>query len=122
MEKDFVGMTQCFFCGEAKEVLLDRRLRKTLPKIAVYDHEPCDKCKEWMEQGIILISVRQGSDAKNPFRTGGWAVIREDAFKRIFKDSDEALKKRVAFVEDEVWDAVGLPREGKEVNPCPTSS
>ena len=118
MEKDFVGMTQCFFCMEAKEVLLDRRLRKTLPRMAVYDHEPCDKCKDWMKQGIILISVRRGSDRKNPHRTGGWVVIREDAFKRIFRDSDEALRKRIAFVEDEVWDTVGLPREGKEVEPC----
>ena len=113
-----MGMTQCFFCGEAKEVLLDRRLRKTLPRMAVYDHEPCDKCKDWMKQGIILISVQQGSDQKNPHRTGGWIVVKEDAFKRIFKDSNEALRKRIAFVEDEVWDAVGLPREGKEVKPC----
>jgi len=45
-------------------------------------------------------------------------VIKEDAFKQIFKDSDEALRKRIAFVEDEVWDAVGLPRENKEVKPC----
>ena len=118
MEKSYVGMTQCFFCGEAKEVLLDRRLRNTLPHLACYDHEPCEKCKEWMKQGIILISVRKGSDQKNPYRTGGWIVINEDAFKRIFKDSDEALRKRIAFVEDEVWDAVGLPREGKEVKPC----
>ena len=118
MEKSYVGMTQCFFCMEAKEVLLDRRLRKTLPRMAVYDHEPCDKCKDWMKQGIILISVRPGPDRENPYRTGGWVVIKEDAFKQIFKDSDEALRKRIAFVEDEVWDAVGLPRENKEVKPC----
>jgi hypothetical protein len=114
VERDYVGMMQCFFCGEAKEVLLDRRLKKTLPRMAVYDHEPCDKCKGWMKQGIILISVRQGSDQKNPYRTGGWVVIKEDAFRRFFKDSDEALRKRIAFVEDEVWDTVGLPRENKE--------
>jgi len=118
MEKDFVGMTQCFFCMEAKEVLLDRRLRKTLPRMAVYDHEPCDKCRDWMKQGIILISVQQGSDQKNPYRTGGWVVVKEEAFKGIFRNSEEALKKRIAFVEDEVWDAVGLPRDNKEVKPC----
>lgn len=105
----------CFLCQEKKnEIILCGRLKgadEQAPQNAVWDMEPCDKCKEWMAQGIILISVRDGeTDMKNPYRTGGWTVIKEEAFRRMFKGCDEVLKKRVAFLPDEVWNAVGLPR------------
>jgi hypothetical protein len=99
---------------EAKGILLDHRLKNSLPKLACYDKEPCDKCKEYMKQGIILISVRDGEGGDNPYRTGGWTVIKEEAVRRMFKDVD--LYKRVAFVHDSVWDMVGLPREKKEAS------
>lgn len=111
-DKSYVGMTQCFVCMEPKDILLDRRLRNTLPKLACYDKEPCDKCKEYMKQGIILISVRDGESGDNPYRTGGWIVIKEEAAHRIFKDVD--FSRRVAFVPDSVWDTIGLPRGEQE--------
>lgn len=106
LEKSHVGMATCFLCGEPKHILLDRRLRNTLPREACYDKEPCDKCKEWMKQGTILISIRDGEEGKdNPYRTGGWVVIKAEKAKEMFKDAP-----KVAFVGDKIWDMMGLPR------------
>lgn len=107
------AIPRCYFCGNEKnEIILAGRLSNDAeaPKNAVWDFAPCDECKKLMEQGIILISVKDGQSGDNPYRTGGWIVLKEDAFKRIFKNSDEAVKKRCAFLEDSAWDTIGLPR------------
>jgi hypothetical protein len=105
------SLMNCYFCGEAKGVALLGKLPKDqeAPHQAVYDYEPCDKCKSYMEQGIILISVK---DYDKDFRTGGWVVCTQTAIERILqKDALEGvLKKRVAFLADTAWDRIGLPR------------
>ena len=109
--KSYVGMSTCFVCGEVKEILLDRRIKDTLPQKACYNKEPCDKCKEHTKVGVILISVKDGaeeSDKNNPYRTGGWCVLKLSAAKRMFK---EIPPKRIAFIEDAVWAKCGLPKE-----------
>jgi hypothetical protein len=70
-----------------------------------------------MKQGIILISVRDGEHGSNPYRTGGWCVVKEEAFMKIFQGSAavQAQQKRVAFIANSVWDEVGLPARGTEV-------
>ena len=109
--KSYVGMYQCFYCNEDIGILMDRRLRNRFEqKVGVLNMDPCDKCKAWMEKGIILISVKDDTE-KNPYRTGGWVVITKDAFKRIFNIEP----KEFAFITDEVWDKIGLPK--KEVKP-----
>ena len=68
----------CFLCQQPKnEVLLLGKLKGDVeaPHHVSFDQEPCDKCKEYMAQGIILISVDEAkskSDMRNPYRTGGW--------------------------------------------------
>ena len=112
-EKSHVGMSLCFFCNEPKEIFLDRRLEKSLPREAVYNHEPCDKCKEYMRQGIIVISVRDGENRDNPYRTGGWWVIKEDALTNCIDDKklqEDILLKRVVFIEDSVCQRIGLQK------------
>lgn len=54
------SLMQCFFCGEAYGVVLCGRLPddSEAPRELCLDREPCSKCKEHMEQGIILVSVR----------------------------------------------------------------
>ena len=104
----------CYFCNEPKnEIIIAGRLPNDdeAPKYAIWNMEPCDKCKGYMEQGIILISVKNGERGNNPYRTGGWVVINEDAAKQIFGDNCQAIKSRIAFVDDEAWDKIGLPRE-----------
>lgn len=113
-EKSHVGLGTCFYCGEAKEILLDKRLRKSLPHSACYNTEPCDKCKGYMKLGIMLLSVRDGEESKDdPYRTGCMAVVREEALKDIIgnvKLFEDIKKRRMAFVPDSTWDALGLPR------------
>lgn len=48
----------CFWCGEPKnEIALLGKLKgdAEAPMYMVFDYEPCDKCKEFIEQGIQLI-------------------------------------------------------------------
>lgn len=110
-DKSYVGMDLCFYCQEPKGVVLNRRLANTLPRAAVYDRTPCDKCKEWMSQGIILISFSEKltTDLQNPYRTGGWAVVTEDAAKKMFTSHENIMRMRFAFVTNEAWVLVGLP-------------
>ena len=102
----------CFFCNEPKnELILTGRLPgdAEAPQNKVWDKRPCDKCAGYMKLGIILISVRNGESGDNPYRTGRFCVIKEEAFRDLFSGAEDALRRRVAFVEDETWALVGLP-------------
>lgn len=84
------------------------------PRHVVWDSEPCDKCKEYMEKGVICISIKNGeTNHNNPYRTGGWCVITAEAVTRMPMDDmlkKDILNKRMMFVEDVVWDSLGFPR------------
>jgi len=117
-ELSYVGMETCFYCGEPKGILLDRRLKHTLPDKAVYNKEPCDKCKEWLTKGIMLIEVEDGTDKENPYRTGNLWVLKEEAVSRMpFKSNKlktEVLKKRVMFIEESICKSWGLKNEEEQ--------
>ncbi len=111
--------------------------------------EICDKCKGYMEQGIIVISVRDGegdimkaeleaarsrhnrsSDDEffhldNPYRTGGWVVLKQEAIERMLSDNPEILKStlehRMLFMEQAMWDLVGLPPTPHTPTQLPTT-
>ncbi len=114
------SVTVCFFCGEAMGVALFGALKgdAEAPSSCVLDMEPCEKCREWMKQGIILISAdRSRGDEKNPYRTGGWAVVKEEAVKMLITSEEllaRVLVSRCCFIDDEDWDRVGLPRRKTE--------
>ena len=122
----------CFFCNEAKVLVLWGRLTQKqrtsfeeagvplgqdggAPRNIMLDHEPCGRCKEYMKQGVILISVREpipGDDPNNPYRTGRWVVIKEEAIRQIVQPkelADSIVEKRMAFVPDDAWEVLGLP-------------
>jgi hypothetical protein len=106
----------CFYCWKEKnEVILAGKIGEEdieAPKGKVWDMEPCEGCKGWMKEGVILISVKDGETGGSPWRTGGWVVVKEEAVKRMFQGEimDGLLRVRVGYVEDKVWDMVGLPR------------
>jgi hypothetical protein len=109
------SLSICFYCHKDKnEIALPGRLPQDAkaPHRAVWNMEPCDECKDWMSKGVICISARPGNDTKDPYRTGGWAVVRDEAITRMFdpESAAAAIKARVCFVEDEAWDKLGLPR------------
>lgn len=101
-----------FFCGEVKHLVLDRETRKIFPRIAFFDKVPCDECKEYIKQGIVIISVRDGELGDSPYRTGGWWVIKEDAIKKILCNNwslwKEVKRTRIAFMPDSVCKMLGL--------------
>ena len=109
------SLQQCYVCMKDVGVILFGRLKgdQEAPRKVCIDKEPCDECKKWMEQGVILISTRVGEEGDNPYRTGGWVVLKEDAVRRMPVDEaliEHMLKMRIAFIEDQVWDMLGLPR------------
>ena len=111
----------CFYCNnpKGKGVALLGALPgdAEAPRAAVFDKKPCDECAAHMEAGIIFISVKDETPSENPYRTGGWCVLREEAVRRMLNAGEtveDVCHKRVAFIPDAVWDAIGLPREKKE--------
>lgn len=110
-----VVLTKCYVCGEDSDILLSRRgliSKEAIDRFEsmhgkVVTKEPCSKCQDYIKQGIILISVKDGESGDNPYRTGGWAVVKQEAAEKIFNGID-FNKQRICFVEDEVWNRVGL--------------
>ena len=114
----------CFYCNEENgEVILPGHLPgdAEAPRKAIWHKHPCDKCEAHMKLGIILISVRTNeSETDNPYRTGGWVVVSEDFIRRLVQEPllSRLLAKRVSFMPDNIWDAIGLPR-GVEIDNRP---
>lgn len=113
------SVTHCFFCQKAVGVALFGRLPgdAEAPHAVALDHEPCDECKLVMSKGVILISVdetKSAGDLTNPYRTGGWCAVSEDFIRRVLENAtelrDTVLAKRIAFIPDDAWDMLGLPR------------
>jgi len=106
----------CFYCGESAGVALFGRLRgggEAPRDCGVIDVIPCSQCEEYMRQGVILISVRDGEEGENPYRTGCLVVVKDRAIRDLLAEPirSKVLEMRFAFVPDSVWDAWGLPRE-----------
>lgn len=99
----------CFICSKAKNeiALLGAKYHGKAPMHMYVGKEPCDKCKGYMEQGVILISVKDGTDKDNPYRTGKFCVIKIEAAKRILPDA--YTTSRVCFIEDTAWEKLRLP-------------
>lgn len=114
----------CFFCGEGKEVILFGRMREDAeaPREVCLDKEPCQKCADFMKQGIILIGcdeAKSAADPHNPYRDGNWAVVTEDYVRRAFTPemAEVAMNKRACFVGSDVWKLMGLPTQRVTAGP-----
>lgn len=76
----------CFWCGEASGVaLLGRNKGKQAPRQAVFDYEPCQKCKDLWATGIALIEVQRTPVADNQramqegvYPTGSYLVVTRE--------------------------------------------
>lgn len=123
---------KCFYCLKDKnEIILAGKMKPQkdargnvidrdpeAPRNVVMDMEPCDECKGFMEQGVILVSVRDEEQSENPYRTGGWVVLKAEAVQKIIQPPElvqHILERRFAFVPDDAWDMIGLPRGGQAV-------
>ena len=118
MTKLGVAIPKCYFCGKDKnEIIMNRLLTDRMAdKVEemhgkVIDTEPCDECKKLMEQGVMLIKVR---DNDPEFRLGAISVVKDEAIKRIFPKDDaiHLLEMRAGFISESLWDMIGLPNGG----------
>jgi hypothetical protein len=98
------SMSRCIICGEAgNEIILFGRLPgdAEAPRLGpVTSFEPCEKCrKQYLDVGVLLIEI----DGKP---TGRIAVLKDEAFKRIF--NIPIPMKKIAMIPAEVSDRLGL--------------
>lgn len=75
--------------------------------------EPCDKCKGFMEKGIIIVTIDpdKTEDKRNPYRTGGFFVVREEFVERLIEDRnmlDDVMKRRVMMIDHKMAEHLGL--------------
>lgn len=113
-----VAMIKCYFCGKDKGLVMNTRLtQKHAEKIKkmhghAIDYEPCDECKKLMKEGIMFISVKDGESGNNLYRTSKMCVIKDEAVKKFTSPEmfEQVKKTRMAFIEDSLWDMLGLPK------------
>ena len=120
-----VALTKCYYCQEDSDILINKTLTTQHAKRVeeahgkVVDMVPCSKCQRHMKAGIIFITISNSQSDKdwhkekmpNPYRTGGWFVIRDEAVDRM-PISDEfkmyILEKRWVFIEHEAAEKLGF--------------
>lgn len=93
------SMVCCPVCGKEDSIALLGKLKGDVEAPRnIPNNQPCDDCEGYMEQGIILIQVK---DDDPEYRLGGFIVIKEEAASKAFPDAD--LSKRVLLVADSIW-------------------
>lgn len=136
-KKEHVALTRCFYCCEPDRILLATRYNQKGEPVRdlgpahdkIIDMEPCQKCQDWMEKGIILIGIEEAKSEPgwnkptklkrwmpNPHRSGAFAVIKKEAFDRMFPDEfhEFAHKFRFMFIEHEAMEKLGIIKEDKD--------
>ena len=99
------SMDICFFCGEAKGIALFGKMKgdAEAPRNVLLNYEPCDKCKEAMDQGTTVIEVVTEDNGNMPIKegiypTGRWCVMRSEAAQELFgTDSKKVLLAKSAY-------------------------
>ena len=110
MEKNMVGMTVCFWCGESKDILIDNSCRDTLTKHEFGGYEPCDKCQENHKLGTWIVEAQETPLSENQpeiqegvYPTGMNWVFKKEAAIKMFNIED-----KVIFICKEIAKQVGL--------------
>ncbi len=111
-------MCQCFWCGEStgEIALLGNAYKDESPLKIVTNYEPCKKCQELFNQGILIIEVSTTPNThKQPplngaYPTGPHWVVTEDAVKRLLNESasKEILKARKCLITHQDAIEIGL--------------
>lgn len=97
----------CMYCGkERNEIAMLGNLCKTeAPHRALIDREPCEECRNIMDQCFMLIEVRDGEyGSDNPFRTGYIVGLDYARAYEIFPKMQQG--NTCCFIEQHVLKAV----------------
>ena len=104
------ALMACPLCGKDTGVALHGRLPgdAEAPR-HVFDRDPCESCRRWMERGIVLVEARVGDDQTTHLLGGLW-VVSEEAARRLLTGAagEAALKQRCAYIEPEAATRLGL--------------
>ena len=114
------GLIDCFWCGEATGVTIDRKLRDCKSGTSHYfgGYEPCEACKLNWAQGFVFIEANnfpnsegQPEMSEGVYPTGNHWVVREEAAKD-FCDTSHGK----AFIEPSAAKQIGLPQSPDDVS------
>jgi hypothetical protein len=76
-DRSYISLDTCIVCGEAKGVLLDRKLNPRFERKTITSLEPCEKCNEkYLTEGVMLVYI-----GDNDYDL---LVIKDEAFERLF--------------------------------------
>lgn len=109
------SLLKCFACGKATSIALLGKLKndEEAPREMTNQNIFCNNCQNVINQdGLLVISVRDGETSNNPYRTGKMVGITKEAKERIFKD----IKTNVCYMEDSVFDKIFNMTENEENN------
>ena len=95
------SMEICFFCKEAKGIVLFGKLKKDVeaPREVLINYEPCDKCKEKFKEGVTVVEVTTEQQFKNQlpitthndeelYPTGAYVVVKPKVFDNKYKTGE----------------------------------
>lgn len=101
-------------------IVLNKRLNKTAAKkvedmhgqvVGVADHF-CEECQGYADQGIIFVGIYEDKteDMSNPYRSGLFAVVKEDAVKDMVEEPllSRILEKRMTYIDHDVAIQMGM--------------
>lgn len=109
----------CFWCEKPRNevALLGAAYKGRAPRHMCIDYEPCDTCKANMARGITLVEAKKTPASTNQpeiqtgvYPTGRWAVITEDAARKIFgpASAESTIRMRKAFIDVALAEEIGL--------------
>src|SRR5678816_4437786 len=83
-EKSHVALTKCFYCNADDKILLATRYTHKGEPVndlspahgKVLDMDPCNKCKELMGQGVILITIDNAKSQANWHKPVSYTHLR----------------------------------------------
>jgi len=81
-----------------------------IEKNIIWSSEPCDKCKDLMKQGFVLIGAveKKTTDVTNPYRSGNVWVVEQEVANTLFAPHP-APPSGVAFIDVTVAEQMKLP-------------
>lgn len=109
------SLLKCFACGKNAGIALLGKLKndEEAPREMTDKTIFCNDCQNVINQdGLLVISVRDGETSDNPYRTGKMVGITKEAKNIIFKD----IKTNVCYMEDSVFDKIFNITENEENN------
>lgn len=94
----------CIVCGEEMGIaLLGNGIKGQAPH-HICTVEVCDNCKKIIDDGgCFIIEVEDGSDQKNPYRTGRYCAIKKEAAKKLF-----GQEHNIVYMEKSVYSLIIL--------------